>query len=311
MRIALLALLGFASASIEVPENDVDSEALPSLIIGEQQTQKSDALAASALLETHTAVQSNQNLRAKIVAAMSKNTGKSQQMQSVTLSASANLLGPEKSKSMVQSLMQTDMDSSMNQAVQMAVSMKTDKRVTLEELLVVEDKAKDTMDTVAGSLTGAFSEMMAGYKQCAVCKSDCQALEWKKYQVHTMAECQKNCKINVCKEASKEEAAQFEEERQQAPKYTTSKFSSYIEDYSKAHGQEGLTVDDEDKFDIVWEVPGSDVAVEKEIGSNQDPVEYLRAIDKSVARKSTEDTLKLLHMEAEANKKERFVSALQ
>merc|ERR1719160_1735792 len=101
-----------------------------------------------------------------------------------------------------------------------------------------------------------------------------------------MAECQKNCKINICKESTKDEATKFAEERQHAPKYATSKFSSYIEDYSKAHGQQELVVDDEGKFDVIWEVPGDDVAIEEEIAS--DPVEQLRAIDKFTAQRSTE-----------------------
>merc|ERR1719181_1008318 len=123
-------------------------------------------------------------------------------MQTVELSASANLLGAEKAKSMVHSLMQTDMDNSMNQAVQEAVSQKSGKRVTLEELLVVEDKAQDAMDGTATELSDIFTQMMASHQQCAVCKSDCSALQWKKWKVHTMTECQKNCKINICKEAT-------------------------------------------------------------------------------------------------------------
>merc|ERR1719265_2531575 len=124
-----------------------------------------------------------------------------------------------------------------------------------------------------------------------------------------MGECQKNCKINICKEASKEEVTKFEEERQQAPTYTTSKFSSYIEDYSKAYDQQELVVDDEGKFDVVWEMPGDDVAAEEELAS--DPVEELRAIDKFAAPKSSEEILKQLHKEAEAKNQERFVAAIQ
>lgn len=252
MKIVLLALLSVASASIEIPDNDV--ETLPALLTGEQ---SQSAASASALLETHSAVQSNQNLRSRILAGMTKLKGKgeSKQMQSVTLSASANLLGADKTKSLVSSLMQSDMDSTMNRAVQVAVEMKSNKRVTLEELIVVEDKAKDTMDSVTTELSSAFAQMMQSHKQCTQCKADCPALQWKKYQVHTMAECQKNCKIMICKESSKDEATKFAEERQQAPQYATSKFSSYIEDYSKAHGQQELVVDDEGKFDIVWEAP--------------------------------------------------------
>jgi hypothetical protein len=305
MKIACFALLGLAaSVSVGVPETEGDASTMPALITGENPPEL-----ASALLETSSAVQKNQNLRARILAQMSSAKSGIKSMQSVALSASANLLGTEKSKSMVHSLMQTEMDSSMNQAVQVAVSMKSDKRVTLEELLVVEDKAQDAMDTTATELAEIFTEMMSSHKQCGVCKSDCNALQFKKWKVHTMTECQKNCKINICKEATQEETAQFEQERQQAPKYATSKFSSYIEDYSKANGQQELVVDDEGKFDVVWEMPGEDVAAEEELAS--DPVEQLRAMDKFQAQKSSEDILKNLHMEAEAQNQQRFVAAIQ
>merc|ERR1719152_255153 len=105
-----------------------------------------------------------------------------------------------------------------------------------------------------------------------------------------MSECSKNCKLNICKEGSSDEVAQFEQERQESPKYATNQFSSYLQ---TAHGQD--LVDDEDKFDIVWEMPG-DMAADEEIAS--DPVEQLRAMDH--AQKSSQEILMQLHTEAEA-----------
>jgi len=323
MKIAFLALLGVASAQtpdIEIPDNEIETDtilSMPAPLLSGEQSEPVDAVAPASLLEKHTAVQSNQALRSKILEKMAglrkqaQATGLSTRYgEAVSLSASSNLLGEKKTNSLAASLMQTAADASLQEAVQKAVAQKSNKRVTLEELIVVEDKAKGTMDDVQEALSAAFTDMMESHKQCNTCKNDCHALQWKKYKVHTMAECQKNCKVVICKESSKQEAEEFEAELQKAPQYATSKFSSYIQDYAKAHSQEQLVHDDDDKFEIVWEVPGDTLEDAKE-EITLDPVEQLRAMDKFAAQKSSEDILKNLHKEMESKKQEQFVKAIQ
>eukprot|EP00746_Dinoflagellata_sp_MGD_P166343 gnl/MRDRNA2_/MRDRNA2_96163_c0_seq1.p1 gnl/MRDRNA2_/MRDRNA2_96163_c0~~gnl/MRDRNA2_/MRDRNA2_96163_c0_seq1.p1 ORF type:complete len:334 (-),score=96.49 gnl/MRDRNA2_/MRDRNA2_96163_c0_seq1:26-955(-) len=223
--------------------------------------------------------------------------------QGVAMASSSNLLDASK----VKSLHAVATDASMQSAVQEAIKTKATKRVTLEEVIVAEDAAQNTMDEASSELSKTYSELMLKYKQCQQCDSDCQQLKWHQYQVHTMAQCKQNCKINICKEVSPQSQAQEAaalEASMKVPQYAEpTKFSSYLQDYSKS-GQE-ITVNDDDKFDIVWEQPSEQDATEE---STTDPVEQLRA--SSMAQKSSEQVLKELHQQEEDRVKEASTEKL-
>merc|ERR1719316_161856 len=243
MKISFLALLSLASArdveigtpDNEVPDIDNFGEGLPTLLTGEKaELATAPAVPASGLLETHASVQANQNLRSKILAQMSalrsKGQSKTQTVQAQTMAVKDNLLGQQKATTWTT-------DNTLNKALEMAIEQKAEqkdsKRVTLEEILAVEDKAKDAVDSVSTSLNKHFLDMMETQKDCISCKADCKALNWKKYRVHTMAECQQNCKIH-CEGATPEEKAQFEQERQAEPKCATPEEKAQFEQERQA-----------------------------------------------------------------------------
>merc|ERR1719473_2514898 len=104
-----------------------------------------------------------------------------------------------------------------------------------------------------------------------------------------MAECKQHCKLIICKEGTQQEVAEFEN-RSQEPKYAEpTVYSSYLEQYNKAHGQDGITVADEDKFDLVWEQPSEQTSLEE----SQDPLEKLRATH--ATPQSAEQVLRAIH----------------
>lgn len=278
----------------------------------------SESVLSSSLLQgasaenSHDSVVRNEGLRAKImdrVKAMRSNGAFMQQRaaQGVSMSAASNLLD----SSHVESLLRSE-DESLNNAMQAAIKTKASKRVTLEELIVVEDTAKNAMGDASDLLSITFKQMMAKHQQCQQCDKDCTQLQWRKYKVHTMAQCKQNCKVEICKQVSPasyaQEAAALEEANN-VPKYAEpSKFSKYLEEYNKEHGQADVVVDDDDKFEIVWEQPSEQEAVEE---STVDPIEQLRSQDRlSMRQKPSEQILKELHNQEEDRAKEAATEKL-
>jgi len=228
--------------------------------------------------------------------------------QGVSMSAAANLLDASK----VENLLRTaSEDKSLRNAVDEAMKTKASKRVTLEELIAVEDSAKNTMDEASAELVEAFKGMLAKHQQCQQCSDDCTQQRWRKYEVHTMAECKQYCKVMICKDSDSADYAQEAaalEEAMKVPHYAApTKFSSYLETYSKTHGQEAI-VNDDDKFEIVWEQPTEQ---EVQVESTPDPVEQLRAQNRwSMEHKSSEQVLKELHQQEEDHVKEAAAEKL-
>lgn len=289
-----------SASQIALPELN-DDAAPSSLIQGES-------------VATHESVVRTQSLRERLADRMNllRQKGQSAFMQKsaqgVAMSASSNLLSAPK----IESLLQTTADTTLEAAVKQAAHNKESKRVTLEELLVVETNAHDAVDSVSSELSTAFNQMMGKHQACSQCMNDCPALQWRKYDVHTMAQCKENCKLVICKEVSPasyaQQVAEFQDRMKEPHFAQPTQFSSYLEEYNKAHGLQEITVDDDDKFEIVWEQPSEE---EHTVEPSMDLVEELRKKDSlSMKQRSSELILKELHQQEEDRTKEASMEKL-
>merc|ERR1719487_1583883 len=180
--------------------------------------------------------------------------------------------------------------------------------VTLEERIAQIDNLDHSMETKLGSeLSETFRSLMSRHKKCAKCQQDCPTFRWHEYGVHTLPECEQYCKLMVCKSwADPQEQEVFEEElrkRAKNPPYAKSTaFLSYLPDYLRDYGRENVTFNDTGMYEVIWQPPREKQQYEKFDPDefHKDPMQALRELPS--VRKSTEDVLKEISRQEEAEK---------